>query len=152
MSSALCDVCPSYPLPCYILQFVLLTDILGMEDHFGDMDFKIAGTRTGINAVQLDIKVPIACPSLLRRSIRSHLSLSSSHAVAWSAAGGVGARRPPCENRPLHHLGRHGRMCGRALRCLLSSCRVCLLAPPILLYPLISLSLLIEVLYLPLMC
>jgi polyribonucleotide nucleotidyltransferase len=35
---------------------LLLTDILGEEDHFGDMDFKVAGTTTGITAIQLDIK------------------------------------------------------------------------------------------------
>ena len=35
---------------------VLLTDIIGDEDHFGDMDFKIAGTADGITAIQLDIK------------------------------------------------------------------------------------------------
>lgn len=34
----------------------ILTDIAGLEDHFGDMDFKVAGTRTGITAVQLDLK------------------------------------------------------------------------------------------------
>lgn len=38
-------------------QYVLLTDISGMEDHFGDMDFKIAGTEKGITAVQLDMKL-----------------------------------------------------------------------------------------------
>jgi len=37
-------------------QYVLLTDILGEEDAFGDMDFKVAGTRAGITGVQLDIK------------------------------------------------------------------------------------------------
>lgn len=37
-------------------KFVLLTDIAGIEDHFGDMDFKITGTRQGITAIQLDIK------------------------------------------------------------------------------------------------
>ena len=37
--------------------FVVLTDIAGYEDHFGDMDFKIAGTEKGITAVQLDIKI-----------------------------------------------------------------------------------------------
>jgi polyribonucleotide nucleotidyltransferase len=37
-------------------KYVLLTDIAGIEDHCGDMDFKIAGTRTGITAIQLDIK------------------------------------------------------------------------------------------------
>mmetsp|Transcript_3625 Transcript_3625/g.13007 ORF Transcript_3625/g.13007 Transcript_3625/m.13007 type:complete len:783 (+) Transcript_3625:202-2550(+) len=36
--------------------YVLLTDILGMEDHHGDMDFKVAGSRKGITAIQLDVK------------------------------------------------------------------------------------------------
>jgi len=36
---------------------VVLTDILGDEDHFGDMDFKVAGTAEGINAIQMDIKI-----------------------------------------------------------------------------------------------
>lgn len=38
-------------------KFATLTDIQGLEDHFGDMDFKVAGTREGITAIQLDIKV-----------------------------------------------------------------------------------------------
>ena len=38
-------------------QYVMLTDILGMEDYMGDMDFKIAGTAEGITAIQLDVKV-----------------------------------------------------------------------------------------------
>ncbi len=37
--------------------YVLLTDIQGPEDHHGDMDFKVAGTRTGVTAVQMDVKV-----------------------------------------------------------------------------------------------
>ncbi len=36
---------------------VLLTDIMGVEDHLGDMDFKVAGTRRGITAIQLDLKI-----------------------------------------------------------------------------------------------
>ncbi len=36
---------------------VILTDIAGLEDHFGDMDFKVAGTRSGVTAVQLDLKI-----------------------------------------------------------------------------------------------
>jgi polyribonucleotide nucleotidyltransferase len=39
-------------------KFVLLTDIAGPEDHFGDMDFKITGTKDGITAIQLDVKRP----------------------------------------------------------------------------------------------
>src|ERR1035437_3168891 len=38
-------------------KYVLLTDIQGPEDHYGDMDFKIAGTKNGITAIQLDVKV-----------------------------------------------------------------------------------------------
>jgi polyribonucleotide nucleotidyltransferase len=38
-------------------KFAVLTDIQGMEDHYGDMDFKVAGTKDGITAIQLDIKV-----------------------------------------------------------------------------------------------
>ena len=37
--------------------YAVLTDIAGLEDHFGDMDFKIAGTDRGINAIQMDIKI-----------------------------------------------------------------------------------------------
>ena len=38
-------------------KYCLLTDIMGLEDHFGDMDFKIAGTRNGITGIQLDLKI-----------------------------------------------------------------------------------------------
>lgn len=38
-------------------RYVILTDIQGMEDHLGDMDFKVAGTRQGITALQMDIKI-----------------------------------------------------------------------------------------------
>jgi polyribonucleotide nucleotidyltransferase len=38
-------------------QFAVLTDIMGDEDHLGDMDFKVAGTEKGVNALQMDIKI-----------------------------------------------------------------------------------------------
>ena len=38
-------------------EYVLLTDIMGEEDHFGDMDFKVAGTQRGITGIQLDLKI-----------------------------------------------------------------------------------------------
>ncbi|MGB9673207.1 MAG: polyribonucleotide nucleotidyltransferase, partial [Anaerolineales bacterium] len=38
-------------------QYAILTDILGLEDHYGDMDFKVAGTPNGITALQMDIKI-----------------------------------------------------------------------------------------------
>jgi polyribonucleotide nucleotidyltransferase len=48
---------------------VLITDIQGMEDHFGDMDFKVTGTRTGITAIQLDLKIRHISLDLLSRAI-----------------------------------------------------------------------------------
>src|SRR3989344_2819004 len=38
-------------------KFVILTDIMGIEDFAGDMDFKVAGSKNGITAIQLDIKI-----------------------------------------------------------------------------------------------
>src|SRR6202007_1079594 len=38
-------------------RFTLLTDIMGDEDHFGDMDFKVAGTGRGVTGIQLDLKI-----------------------------------------------------------------------------------------------
>ncbi|KAK9691580.1 hypothetical protein RND81_09G205700 [Saponaria officinalis] len=57
------------PITGEILDYRILTDILGLEDHLGDMDFKIAGTRNGVTAIQLDIKpagipLDIICESL----------------------------------------------------------------------------------------
>ena len=37
--------------------YIILTDIAGVEDHLGDMDFKVAGTENGITALQMDIKI-----------------------------------------------------------------------------------------------
>ncbi|KAJ0401516.1 hypothetical protein P43SY_009376 [Pythium insidiosum] len=43
-------------------EYRLLTDILGTEDHYGDMDFKVAGTEKGVTAIQLDVKLPGGVP------------------------------------------------------------------------------------------
>jgi len=50
--------------------FVLLTDIQGIEDFFGDMDFKVAGTTEGITAIQLDMKIEGLTPEIIEKSIR----------------------------------------------------------------------------------
>ncbi|MDR3117392.1 MAG: polyribonucleotide nucleotidyltransferase [Puniceicoccales bacterium] len=50
-------------------KYALLTDILGSEDHFGDMDFKIAGTAEGITGFQLDLKIPGLPLSLVRETV-----------------------------------------------------------------------------------
>jgi polyribonucleotide nucleotidyltransferase len=49
--------------------YKILTDIQGPEDHHGDMDFKIAGTRKGITALQLDIKVGGIAPKILKEAL-----------------------------------------------------------------------------------
>jgi len=49
--------------------YVLLTDIQGPEDHYGDMDCKIAGTRDGITAMQMDVKVEGITPEILKQAL-----------------------------------------------------------------------------------
>ena len=50
-------------------KYVILTDIEGMEDHLGDMDFKVAGTRKGICALQMDIKIDGVNKSILKEAL-----------------------------------------------------------------------------------
>jgi polyribonucleotide nucleotidyltransferase len=50
-------------------QYVILTDIAGAEDHYGDMDFKVAGTKDGITALQMDIKVKGITPQIMREAL-----------------------------------------------------------------------------------
>jgi polyribonucleotide nucleotidyltransferase len=49
--------------------YAILTDIAGAEDHYGDMDFKVAGTRAGITGLQMDIKVPSVTTVILREAL-----------------------------------------------------------------------------------
>ena len=79
-------------------QFVVLTDILGDEDHLGDMDFKVAGTEAGITSLQMDIKVNGITKDIMEESLskansaRIHIlkemnkSLNKSRAVTKSNA------------------------------------------------------------------
>ena len=50
-------------------KYAILTDIAGAEDHYGDMDFKVAGTRQGITALQMDIKVSGVSISMMREAL-----------------------------------------------------------------------------------
>lgn len=50
-------------------KFAILTDIQGAEDHFGDMDFKVAGTKDGITAIQMDIKIKGVTPQLMKDAL-----------------------------------------------------------------------------------
>ncbi len=49
--------------------YAILTDIAGAEDHYGDMDFKVAGTRTGITALQMDIKISGITGQIMREAL-----------------------------------------------------------------------------------
>jgi polyribonucleotide nucleotidyltransferase len=51
-------------------QWVLLTDIIGDEDHYGDMDFKIAGSQAGITGIQLDLKIDGISPAIIEATLR----------------------------------------------------------------------------------
>jgi polyribonucleotide nucleotidyltransferase len=50
-------------------KYAILTDIAGAEDHYGDMDFKVAGTREGITALQMDIKVPNVTTKIMKEAL-----------------------------------------------------------------------------------
>ena len=50
-------------------KYAILTDIAGAEDHYGDMDFKVAGTRQGITALQMDIKVTGVTVDIMREAL-----------------------------------------------------------------------------------
>jgi polyribonucleotide nucleotidyltransferase len=49
--------------------YAVLTDIAGAEDHYGDMDFKVAGTREGITGLQMDIKVPHVTTAIMKEAL-----------------------------------------------------------------------------------
>jgi polyribonucleotide nucleotidyltransferase len=50
-------------------KYAILTDIAGAEDHFGDMDFKVAGTKDGITALQMDIKITGVTPQIMAEAL-----------------------------------------------------------------------------------
>jgi polyribonucleotide nucleotidyltransferase len=51
-------------------KYAVLTDIAGAEDHYGDMDFKVAGTKDGITALQMDIKVTNISAGIMREALQ----------------------------------------------------------------------------------
>ena len=78
---------------------VILSDILGDEDHLGDMDFKVAGTETGITALQMDIKITSITEEIMRDAVdqaregRLHILEEMSKALT-SARDGVSDNAP----------------------------------------------------------
>ena len=79
--------------------FAVLSDILGDEDHLGDMDFKVAGTDTGVTALQMDIKITSITPEIMRialaqaRDGRMHILGEMAKALT-GARGDVAATAP----------------------------------------------------------
>ncbi len=73
-------------------QFVVLSDILGDEDHLGDMDFKVAGTEQGVSALQMDIKIDGITEEIMRTALdqakRGRLHILGEMAKALSAPRG----------------------------------------------------------------
>jgi polyribonucleotide nucleotidyltransferase len=53
-----------------IEKYQVLTDLQGYEDHYGDMDFKVAGSREGITAVQMDVKIPGLTTEMLKQALK----------------------------------------------------------------------------------
>jgi polyribonucleotide nucleotidyltransferase len=79
--------------------FAVLSDILGDEDHLGDMDFKVAGTEAGVTALQMDIKITSITEEIMRialdqaREGRAHILREMSKAL-------TGARETVSDNAP----------------------------------------------------
>ena len=82
-------------------KFAILTDILGDEDHLGDMDFKVAGTEAGITSLQMDIKIAGITPEIMKQALaqakdgRKHILAEMNRAL--SAPQGFSAYAPKIE-------------------------------------------------------
>ncbi len=80
-------------------KFAVLTDILGDEDHLGDMDFKVAGTENGITSLQMDIKVAGITPEIMKQALaqardgRMHILGEMNKALSGAADFSVHAPR-----------------------------------------------------------
>ena len=72
--------------------YKILTDIQGPEDHYGDMDFKVAGTKDGVNAVQMDVKVDGVTTDIIARTLeqakraRLHIIVAMEKAITTPRA------------------------------------------------------------------
>ena len=116
-------------------RFQVLTDILGDEDHLGDMDFKVAGTKDGITALQMDIKITSITREIMkvaleqaragrlhilgrdeqgpRQAAREHVRVGADHHHLEDRSGEdprrhrQGRRGDPSDHRGDRHLDRH---------------------------------------------
>ncbi len=79
--------------------FAVLSDILGDEDHLGDMDFKVAGTERGITALQMDIKITSITEEIMRIALAQARD-GRAHILGEMAKALTGARDDVSENAP----------------------------------------------------
>ena len=81
------------------IDYAILTDILGDEDHLGDMDFKVAGTENGITSLQMDIKVAGITPEIMEKALaqakdgRMHILGEMNKALSGAAEFSIHAPR-----------------------------------------------------------
>ena len=79
--------------------YAILTDILGDEDHLGDMDFKVAGTKNGITSLQMDIKIAGITPEIMKQALaqakdgRMHILGEMSKAITEASEFSIHAPR-----------------------------------------------------------
>ena len=82
-------------------EYAVLTDILGDEDHLGDMDFKVAGTENGITSLQMDIKVAGITPEIMEKAMEQakdgRLHILGEMANALTEAGSFSEHAPRIE-------------------------------------------------------
>jgi polyribonucleotide nucleotidyltransferase len=83
-------------------KYVLLTDILGAEDHFGDMDFKVCGTSKGITGFQLDLKIPgisieLLCKAMQRNKQARSIILDAMNSCISSPRSDISPHAPRIE-------------------------------------------------------
>ncbi|MEO0990728.1 MAG: polyribonucleotide nucleotidyltransferase [Pseudomonadota bacterium] len=82
-------------------KFAILTDILGDEDHLGDMDFKVAGTENGITSLQMDIKVAGITPEIMEKALAQakdgRMHILDEMAKALTEAGEFSVHAPRIE-------------------------------------------------------
>ena len=62
-------------------KFAVLTDILGDEDHLGDMDFKVAGTSDGVTALQMDIKIDGITEEIMEIALEQALKSKTQYSI-----------------------------------------------------------------------
>ncbi len=87
-------------------EFAILTDILGDEDHLGDMDFKVAGTENGITSLQMDIKIAGITPEIMKQALEQakagRLHILGEMSKALTSANDLGVHAPKIETMQIN--------------------------------------------------